>query len=387
MTGVPDPLLVEHRQDPVSGWRANDVVIDATGARAWLKGVHHRRRYGVDTEAACSEFDHPAPASGCHCGLHCWPDRTQAEVYRRTYSQSVLCQVELLGEVVCHGDVEDDQVVVEGYRGARMRTLVVEFTPVCVRCARPADGLGAFSDRDADGPGDTSVVRAVCRKCHAPRRLTTGELAGMLGTEVRFGPPPPRRPFWKSQSSAPTVGLFGQAFTAGAAQPLLILVATLSLMGIVRGLVDGSPGAVAVSVGSLLGVVVTVLAVRLRWTSRPLGMVITTMVFCASAAALLIPLAVMPVPPRVLVPHVGARLPNDPEALTHTLRRTGLAGVVVDPPVDGVVTARYRDGRECVELTIDRISGHREIVAMYRTQVARSGPACPAPRLTPAPTP
>jgi hypothetical protein len=178
--------------DPIPGWRANNVMVDASRRRAWLVGVHHQRRYGVHATAVCDVEDHAAPASGCHCGLHAWPNREGAEAYRRQWGQQALCRVELEGEVICHGEPGTEDI--EGYRASHMTTLGLEFADRCWRCGRQAVALAPVQDgqnrmRVAYGqPEGLADLRPVCDGCRRPDALTCADVASLLGTEVRLAP-------------------------------------------------------------------------------------------------------------------------------------------------------------------------------------------------------
>jgi len=235
LTGGPDLYVGEAA---IPGWRANNVVVDASRRRAWLVGVHHQRRYGVHATAVCDVEDHAAPASGCHCGLHAWPDREGAEGYRRQWGQHALCRVELEGEVICHGDPGTEDI--EGYRASNMTTLGVEFVDRCWRCGRTAVALSAVQDgqnrmRVAYGqPDGLADLRPVCERCRRFDSLTCADVASLLRTEVCFAPAQPvGTGRWArvqdSVSRGPT------AFMLSAA--LLLAVAVFGMIG---ALVEGS---------------------------------------------------------------------------------------------------------------------------------------------------
>jgi hypothetical protein len=224
--------------EPIPGWRANNVVVDATRRRAWLVGVHHQRRYGVRAAAVCDVEDHAAPASGCHCGLHAWPTRDGAEAYRRQWGQQALCRVELEGEVICHGEPGTEEI--EGYRASHMTTLGLEFADRCGRCGRPAVALAPVQDgqnrmRVAYGqPDGLADLRPVCERCRRPDALTCADVASLLGTEVRFAPVEP--------VGTGVMGRLQDTFSRGPTAFLLssAVLLAVALFGMLGAVIEGS---------------------------------------------------------------------------------------------------------------------------------------------------
>jgi hypothetical protein len=224
--------------EAIPGWRANNVVIDDTRRRAWLVGVHHQRRYGVHAAAVCDVEDHAAPASGCHCGLHAWPNREGAEVYRRQWGQQALCRVELEGEVICHGEPGTEEI--EGYRASHMTTLGLEFADRCWRCGRQAVALAPVQDgqnrlRVAYGqPDGLAELRPVCDRCRRPDALTCADVAALLGTEVRMAPVEP--------VGSGLMARLQDTFTRGPTAFLLsaAVLLAVALFGMLGAVIEGS---------------------------------------------------------------------------------------------------------------------------------------------------
>lgn len=183
------------------GYKAAQVVAGAHDA--WFAGISHQV-YGVDDAATCHRRGCQPPATDCRCGFYAFTDEIDAvEIAQRLSGHPVrahaVLQVEMSGEVLAFE---------RGVRGAHQRVLRVEFARRCHRCAgrgrqRPAVGLGA--DRRDRGrqlwcdlrprvlaslPGGSAPVRPLCADHldRASRRLAPADLAGLLGTEVRWRP-------------------------------------------------------------------------------------------------------------------------------------------------------------------------------------------------------
>jgi hypothetical protein len=174
-------------------------VLRYTGEGVTLAATAWEHTYGPDATAVClqpPERSHrtPAPDVHCTCGFHALRERRVAKVAIFPY---VWLDVELLGRVIVHE---------RGYRAGRQRVLAVLAGSAC-RIAPPCplppativlDPLkDVFGIRDGP-PEEGNPLRLVpwCSR-HAPGQaewvgspfpaLNPSDLAGMLGTEVRWG--------------------------------------------------------------------------------------------------------------------------------------------------------------------------------------------------------
>lgn len=353
MTAGPPALPVEYSADPVVGWRANDVVLDLRGERAWLQGVHQRRGYGPETTAACTQWDHPAPAEGCQCGLHCWAERAKAERYRRRWDQAAMCRVELFGEVICHGDATTGAV--EGYRGAVMRTLGVEFQPKCARCARPATGLGvARGTENPWVPTQRHTVRPICDRCKTDQRMSCADLAARLGTEVRFAdaPRPRSRLLARFQGKAPRFG--------GATAALLGGIVLLVLGGL-QTFVGESP----LTSGAFLAMAVGALIVGLACTAGLVGRAGWVVVGALASAAVLVGIpSYFSYLDKVTVDYrrddlkvaraLSYRLPGDIDGMRRALRAVGATDIRIGDIDENRRAVRFLSELSCYEVGLTR---------------------------------
>lgn len=182
---------------PPVGHKAAQIVAGAD--RAWFAGISHQV-YGVDDAATCRLNDCEPPSADCSCGFYAFADvgdavDVGARLSRHPVRSHALLQVELSGNVLAFE---------RGFRGARQRVLRVDVDRACHRCARKgvervAVGLGAdrrdrrrqlFCDvrprAFSSLPVGSAPVRPLCgpHLARASRRLTPGDLAGLLGTEV-----------------------------------------------------------------------------------------------------------------------------------------------------------------------------------------------------------
>lgn len=381
-------------EEPILAWRANTVLVDAGHRHAWLAGVHHQRRYGVEATAVCDVEDHPAPASGCHCGLHAWPDRGSAEEYGRRWGQAAICRVELTGEVVCHGEPGTEEI--EGYRASNMTTLGVEFDGRCWRCGRDATTLAALSDqyegvRIARGhPGGLQHLVPACERCAGGRALAPADLAALLGTDVRLRAEPTGPPSFlrRVADELPTRSL---AFLVGAGAVLAV-----ALLGMIGAVLEGSwaTGVLfgATTVGAVLG---AFFLARGRGTRR------TAMALAAATVALVIVGPVLATfgvagsteerAPAVMAVLNGSQ-PDSTDAFTAALVAAGASDVqVTDIGPDHRATSLVVDGR-CWQVGLSRSTDDPTTWNVVGTQsigpalVGRCPPAYPVPTTTDQPT-
>lgn len=343
------PLV--YSDEPVAGWRASNIVVTAASPpTAFLVGVHHRRRYGVEAHAVCTEYDHAAPATGCHCGLHCWPERAAAEHYQRAFAQHAVCQVELFGEVVCHGDLGSG--VVEGYRGAHMRTLAVEFSGSCAWCGGDAVRL---VPRGLP-PGGERILTPACVRCTTPDGVECATVAGWLGTEVRFAPRPLNQQRWWQRllpSRAPSPSPPAEM---AAALALAVGVFTL-LTAAVAGLAKAGGAAALLGASGVLAMAASVV-LRSRWGTRRRGV---SAAVVAMALALFFPViaaAVMTDPspyPRempVLDTTSQEALPDDVSALAQLIVDRGGLDPTVTDVAPGLRAVVFRQGSACYQVAV-----------------------------------
>lgn len=371
-----DDLELEFSDDPIAGWRASSVIV--SGDVAWLVGVHHQRRYKVEAHAVCTEYDHQAPTSGCHCGLHCWPSKQRAEEYRRRFSQQALCQVELFGEVICHGD----ETEVEGYRGAHMRTLVVEFIDVCSWCGSIADRLAT---RALPGFTTERLVLSSCGRCGL-EPMTTGDLAQKLGTEVRFKEPSttPNR-FWQRTFFRPPIPGFPLHMAANAALGLAIFSAIAALCTLVFGAWFAAGG---LALGAVAAII-PALILKTPFGSRPAGTTLATVFFIGALA--------VPVALSVAVNSAALRstpaipdlttteIPSSQDDLRVFLEAAG-AEQIIFTPVDKNLALSFRSGTVCFQVAVDTSSPQWRAVALQRVLAPRESP-CPQALPIPPPDP
>lgn len=181
------------------GYKAAQIIAGAD--RAWFAGIAHQV-YGVDDPAVCARNGCAPPEPACACGFYAFTERIDAlsmaaRLSRHPVRAHALLQVEMSGDVLAFD---------HGVRGARQRVLGVELTRECHRCARRgrirrAAGIGADrADRYrqlwtdlrrralVSLPPGSAPVRPLCAEhlARASRTLTTAELGGLLGTEVRW---------------------------------------------------------------------------------------------------------------------------------------------------------------------------------------------------------
>jgi len=92
---------------------------------------------GEPVHARCEEFDHPAPAPGCHCGVHAWHPRSDTARRVLQSRREVAGFVEAWGALEVHAD---------GFRAehARVHALVLPRGGHAARIRRLAAAHGAL---------------------------------------------------------------------------------------------------------------------------------------------------------------------------------------------------------------------------------------------------
>lgn len=189
--------------EPEVAYKTAQVLVARDRDVALLSGVTEGRSYDADADARCRRPNCEPPGLDCVCGFYAFKSYDEAaRMLGRTIGYygvrpTALLTVELEGEVLEYE---------RGFRAQHQRVLSVSFTLGCDLCERfqvqrDAVCLAAsttFVPRRFTGLGSPTVaipegympVRPVCAE-HIPddsaaRILDPRQLAGMLGTEVRW---------------------------------------------------------------------------------------------------------------------------------------------------------------------------------------------------------
>lgn len=182
------------------GYKAAQVIVH--GQQAWFAAILHQV-YSAAEDARCDARDDcVAPDPECTCGFYAFSAQSDAaklaaRLSRHPVRCHALLQVEMSGAVLAFE---------RGLRAAHQRVLRVEYERWCHRCGRQgklrsAETLGA-DGRDrirqlwsdvrprsfASLPRGSAPVRPLCtdHAAMASRTMQPVDLAGMLGTEVRW---------------------------------------------------------------------------------------------------------------------------------------------------------------------------------------------------------
>lgn len=187
--------LPERRtQETVTAWKRAHLLMGPDGGFLF-SGVMSSHRYGLDAEAihvqSAGGFygvtqDHPSPDPTfqlCHvCGFYGMNKETYlAELGWEFGDWTVGLEVELSGTIIAYE---------RGYRAQHQRVLAVWVDRTCYPCGfglpgkgRPAEGLKIAPNGLVDTP-----VFPGCSACCTSGLMSLSEVAGLLGTEVRWRP-------------------------------------------------------------------------------------------------------------------------------------------------------------------------------------------------------
>jgi hypothetical protein len=147
-------------------------VVETGPSEFRFKAVGFKETYDVYGVARCQSSLHRAPVHDCTCGFWAMYRADDLAKGVGTWEQPwVLLEVELAGRAEIH-DL--------GLRAEKQTVLSAAFSQGCRVCPEPAVGLGL----DKHG-----VVCAACGEHLDTVTVSTLDLAGALGTQVRIGSP------------------------------------------------------------------------------------------------------------------------------------------------------------------------------------------------------
>jgi hypothetical protein len=185
------------------GYKTARVLVATDGSTATLAGVTLGGSYRVEDRARCRLRGCSPPAVDCDCGFYAFKKRAEAlDLLRDTIPgwglrDKALLTVDLDGDVLEYA---------RGYRAEHQRVLSVDFEWACSGCRREGRSVRATRlaaarqfrptpfGRPVSAGSDPAAgmwpVRPVCDD-HVPLGgipMGLGDLAGLLGTEVRWLP-------------------------------------------------------------------------------------------------------------------------------------------------------------------------------------------------------